>query len=595
MDITPTNPKISQLFGDGDSILRVPKYQRAYEWDDEDCERLFQDIDRVNGHFLGSIVCLKTKAGDLEEPNLDRLQGNFRYYYIIDGQQRLATISLLYAAILKKILELAIDVRQKNPEDFPRIFDLTGKSSKIISRFFADENTNTILRLNLSKLYSSDISYENIINLLKRAFIIFRDTTEIDNINLDFQNISIQNPKIRIALNFFLNELSGERYNSLEGIYGLLAHLENAIIVLIEVDNENDAFQIFECLNDRGTPLLPSDLIKNKVFGQLNKIEGDNFNIATEFENWKKILDNLKVGDKDEDYKKNIVKQKMFFRHYYLAFKFDEHIDVPQFSRISEKDIPRVYDLMIRNNEGKNSRFIYNDLIHKSKIYRQFIPLTSPRQYYSHNDQFLIAKAIYELNEIEAVPANILLLYLFSKFSNNNLENPELLPDKRQTIIEILDYLIKFFIRRHITEYPDPTHIENSIANIINECEKQISSGQDITSQFIIEQINQIGYSNKRILGQKLKEQRTFKRRRNIARYLLICLENEKRSEEEKIFVWQKNLSIEHILPQTIRNLDNNWRRMLLSTDPNITDEIISNDLIQNPIRDDEISKAAEI
>lgn len=72
----------------------VPKYQREYTWRRMDWEHLFDDIgDNFVGHFLGSIICINRSDDSFQTQELE----------LVDGQQRLMTLSLLYAAIFRQI------------------------------------------------------------------------------------------------------------------------------------------------------------------------------------------------------------------------------------------------------------------------------------------------------------------------------------------------------------------------------------------------------------------------------------------------------------------------------------------------------------
>ena len=96
---------ISEIFNP-DSKIRyvIPKYQREYAWRREQVEELLNDLwENQEGYFLGTILCINKST--------DALKGNI--LEIIDGQQRLTTISLLYAAIYKRYSKM-----RNGDEDF---------------------------------------------------------------------------------------------------------------------------------------------------------------------------------------------------------------------------------------------------------------------------------------------------------------------------------------------------------------------------------------------------------------------------------------------------------------------------------------------
>ena len=85
------NKSLSELFGIDNSVTyHIPKYQREYVWGKWNWEALFDDIEESDGgHFLGSIICINTQKDSHKAASLE----------LVDGQQRMTTITLFYLAI----------------------------------------------------------------------------------------------------------------------------------------------------------------------------------------------------------------------------------------------------------------------------------------------------------------------------------------------------------------------------------------------------------------------------------------------------------------------------------------------------------------
>ena len=85
------NYPVSQLFDiDAGVVYAVPRYQRAYTWIKKHWENLFDDVkENAPGYYLGSIICINPYADAFAVQRLE----------VVDGQQRLTTLSLLFAAI----------------------------------------------------------------------------------------------------------------------------------------------------------------------------------------------------------------------------------------------------------------------------------------------------------------------------------------------------------------------------------------------------------------------------------------------------------------------------------------------------------------
>jgi uncharacterized protein with ParB-like and HNH nuclease domain len=85
------NKPIAELFSADNKIrFHIPKYQREYVWSKWNWEALFDDLEESSGgHFLGSIICINTETDSAKPADLE----------LVDGQQRMTTLSLLYLAI----------------------------------------------------------------------------------------------------------------------------------------------------------------------------------------------------------------------------------------------------------------------------------------------------------------------------------------------------------------------------------------------------------------------------------------------------------------------------------------------------------------
>lgn len=100
------NYPLSQILGTEQHVKYIiPKYQREYIWGKEEWEFLFNDLsDNENGYFLGTIICIPLQRENTF--NIQRLE-------LVDGQQRLTTLSIIYAAIYDKLNSF-----NRNDEDF---------------------------------------------------------------------------------------------------------------------------------------------------------------------------------------------------------------------------------------------------------------------------------------------------------------------------------------------------------------------------------------------------------------------------------------------------------------------------------------------
>lgn len=208
---------INDFFALTSTIFSIPVYQRNYTWEEENCEKLLQDIINISQnkktHFMGSITYILHSIDD--EKSLRQLQE----FVIIDGQQRITTLMLLLKAIETKIPNEGIK------KEIDGLLNLSGQK----------------LRL---KPIKSD----------KEAFDLV-----MQNRSHEIQGVS----HIRNNYKFFTKELDNyiSKGYRIEEIYGAFLRLK---IVAIGLDpREDDPQVVFESINATGVQLKGLDLIRN--------------------------------------------------------------------------------------------------------------------------------------------------------------------------------------------------------------------------------------------------------------------------------------------------------------------------------------------
>lgn len=231
----------------------IPPYQRAYAWGKNQWAEFFDDINNSDGeYFLGSIICINED----EQDKSNEVSINL----VIDGQQRLTTISILLLAIYDKINRLL-----ESEEILKKTKEVAVLQEEIQGRFFFDKKISLFdvkpekkPRLTLSLQNNNSADYIELIS----------EVTNENKLNSPPKNHG--NRRIKQAYNHFfkqLDELCDEenvKYN-LNNVFKFYTKLSMAFIVKITVDDASSAFILFESLNNRGMELTPIDLIKTKV------------------------------------------------------------------------------------------------------------------------------------------------------------------------------------------------------------------------------------------------------------------------------------------------------------------------------------------
>lgn len=213
----------------GGNFLSVPKYQRAFSWDDENVANFLADVNTAfsNGaaeYFMGSVV----------------LQGANQEYEVVDGQQRLTTATILIAATRDFVASKGmIDVAKSLESQFLLTKDTwTQQIQPKLTLSVYDNEFFLKTILESEELEPGRESHERILNARKKC------QTYLDDINKHFTN-------------WF------------ERLGGIIQYLEHkARVIQVIVPSQANAYVIFETLNDRGKDLSASDLLKNHLFGR---------------------------------------------------------------------------------------------------------------------------------------------------------------------------------------------------------------------------------------------------------------------------------------------------------------------------------------
>ena len=263
-----SNKTYRQLMGNG-LRYEIPKFQRDYSWEAEHWDDLWQDIrallaDEDNEHYMGYLV-LQTS--------------NNKEFQIIDGQQRLTTMSLLILSTLKCLKEL-VDSGIEAENNLKR-------KDSLLNSYIGYVDPVTLISNNKLKLNrNSDDYYKQHLVLLKE---------------LPLRNTNSSEKHIRECFNWYYDRIKKE-FNTGESLAAFIDNIvDKLFFTVIEVTDQLNAFKVFETLNARGVQLSSADLLKNYLFFVVDETK-PHISEIEELENiWSKIVG--KLGEqKFEDY-----------------------------------------------------------------------------------------------------------------------------------------------------------------------------------------------------------------------------------------------------------------------------------------------------
>lgn len=302
----------SSVMGNNRSFS-VPKFQRDYSWETEQWDDLWQDIvtmiEEHDEHYMGYLV-LQTKDD--------------KHFYIIDGQQRFTTIILLILAAIKNIKRL------------------------IENGIDSDSNerrVKNLLNLYIGKEDPVTLEYDNVLELNRNNNPYFKDYI-VKMGELRVRNLKATEKLMKRCFEFYDQKLKG-RFSTGQDYASFIQNVvDNLYFTQIVVNDEMNAFRVFETLNARGVQLSSSDLLKNYLFSLVDRGKTHQSYIEVLENKWSRLTDNIRAEKLPE-----------FLRYYWnTKHKSIRSKDVFKTIRSEIKIDSQVFELM-------------NELIDYSDIY----------------------------------------------------------------------------------------------------------------------------------------------------------------------------------------------------------------------------------
>lgn len=317
-DFDPDRITVGQLFKD-DSRLIIPRFQRSYEWKEANVEEFYNDFVKTsddNLNFLGNIVLDASKPG---------------YFQIIDGQQRLITITILCAAI-RDILreEIKTDLANQLVSKIDSTYLQTGVS-------FSGSSEQSSYKLTPSKeledffyiyvqkggeaarkILPRTTSHKNVVRAYKRLRKLLSDEKLSSNVDFD--------QKVKFL------EMAMDRIHKI-------------VLITIKIYNQDSAYAIFESFNAKRVDLSVADLVKNYYF---SKLKGNENTINRNMDRWDKVILNVTsiIGSRVDK-----------FLHYYLQSKNGKFTRAQLYRRI-RIDVDGGPDRFISNLEKATNAYV---------------------------------------------------------------------------------------------------------------------------------------------------------------------------------------------------------------------------------------------
>ncbi|MEK7868352.1 MAG: DUF262 domain-containing HNH endonuclease family protein [Candidatus Omnitrophota bacterium] len=508
MKITPSQLTISQLLSSKNEQFFIPAYQRRYAWGNKQLVELFEDInllDKNDSHFLGTILLLT-------EPH----KANINMLEVVDGQQRIISLSLLLEALKDRFAE----------------FD----KNDIVNEIDGYLCCQGIDRKKQKKIVLGDLDEPDYSKVLK-----------LKNEHDLSAEPEIKNKKLLNAYIEFKKWIAKYGFDQLNEYYFKL--INNAIVVRLDTEKAKDAYKLFETINNRGLKLSPTDIIKNFLLGHASTV-GENV-LKEVRECWKNViisLDGIETDDFFRQYLMGILQRKVTFsklifefKKYYLTTVKEANV-LPEYRLFNEvKEYQNGEENAIdENNESELpiavSKEISSKKTNKITIIEFAKSLKNAAAIYGKIinktfDSKKINRHIYNLQRIESFPAYTFLLSLFHEDIDEKVA------------VKVLKLIESFMLRRHICEYRTnelddifPKLTDISKENILNELKNRLTTFFPINDEF-----------------EKRLSRYSFKGNEDRAKYILEQFEYNKIGDQGEYVINSGNeVHLEHIIPQTI-------------------------------------------
>lgn len=412
MRIEPAKKKVSELFPIQGAIrYDIPCFQRPYSWSEEQIHQLFEDIRTEDlGYYAGNILVVCD--GDNSS--------------VIDGQQRLTTISLFLLALA--------DNFWKYPDDVLAAVD----RADIQRQLFVDKACTRPR-----------------INLLEKDAEIYSDLLRYSLGNKPKGKWGNR----RLCQRFqYVGRLLSEEFASPQSMDDFYQKLMEVMLLRIDVPDVADAFMVFSSLNSKGQPLTLIDLLKGEFIG---KATSAGYAEQVVLENWNELSEILSFGEDEMSDR---------FATQFLLNNLDAFENETGNSATKSKALPRYQSIL---NEKYSAGVDYLEtLVRRAKVFSRIVRPDLCEE--AGTEELLLLERLGKLESTQTIP---LLMFFIQEMDELGLE--------QEHICQILNALIDFYVRRNIVLTPKSSNIRAKFLAVIRLVRKEGIIGKEIIDRAI--------------------------------------------------------------------------------------------------------------
>ena len=493
---------ITELFQT--ATYEVPAFQRDYSWTKEQCEDLWGDIEnlvegQVKAHFIGPMVVIR--HGEKNQKN----------YLVIDGQQRLTTIQMMISLLRDHWVQL--DPGKRPTPAGPKPYEDTCQSL-LVSGPPAYAKTfvpNWHIRDTFFDYVQRETSDEKRKNIIRISDVPLQD--------MDYTE------ELFKAYIFFRGKISALSKDQTEKFEDLL--LNDVLILRIDAVEIDNAFILFDTLNNRGLDLTQGDLVKNLIFQSMKEPATVNLSAALV-----KIL-----GDWDNIAEKVTYKKLDSFLRYFLILKLRKKIQKETIS----KEIEKEYGTPVKIKQFIQELSNYSDLY----------SLIERTESFQGQYKIQLNSLFDDLSDLNQATQAVFLLAALKRFANWETKEHYQKLAKVCRAAEVLSFRwlitgknaqdLENIWREAAIKLLDSTKEDQKV---LDEALAHLKQSLPVDQEFKTE-----------LAGRSIKSSK-------FVRYILRKIENSRLDNEVWVLAGPDKLDVEHIAPKTPDD-SHDWRRIM--------------------------------
>lgn len=464
----------------GDRYIEVPPYQRAYSWTDEQVEDLFKDFsdairERNAEYFLGTVVLTTNKDGP---------------HAVIDGQQRLATTSILICAIRNHFYSIGDAER----------------GDTLHAEFLARKDRRDLTEIPHLKLMPGDNSFYERAILAKPASGTKTEDGKGAQKALPPSQARLESA-LRIATKY-VQKLVDQTKEPTKVLMDWIDFLEKkGKVIVVEVNDEAAAYTIFEVLNDRGLDLSVADLLKNYLFRMAED------RVTETQQNWTSMASRLETSGAEEK------ELRTFIRHVWSS----------EYGLTREKDL---YDAIRKRVDSKQRAVAFADGLNKAAPIYTALDNPSDELWKQYGPQ--VRESVEALQILKAIQIRPLVLAILRQFE---------VAEVRKALPMLVCWTVRFMITGKLGSGPLELGYSDRAKDVSTGNIKTSKQLYDASKGFLVTDADfEQAFATARVSQHYL------------ARFYLRVLEKQNGSKGDSELIVNPNedaVNLEHIMPQT--------------------------------------------